>query len=249
MHRHPFERLLPELAYFDTLEDKHKVFEAACKPLRARVFLFIAAPLACVIGPGVLILLRTDWARSLLMSLESQRTQIVTALLGASSVLILAVFGLAACAFCTFRGRIRTSLRRELSKRGFAVCVVCGYDLRGGASGCCPECGAELAPSDHPLELPVPSDGEQCGTGQLGQPAARSKGQWLSLVVGIFMISAAVFRIIRPLDSWNTAGVSLLLFGGIIQIFLFVRPRPKQVGDSSIHEGANNGRGPNSREQ
>jgi hypothetical protein len=41
----------------------------------------------------------------------------------------------------SFRKELRRSLRKQLANRGVAICVPCGYDLRGQAEPRCPECG------------------------------------------------------------------------------------------------------------
>ena len=41
----------------------------------------------------------------------------------------------------TFRDPVRRALRNELAKKGVAICVECGYDLRGQREPRCPECG------------------------------------------------------------------------------------------------------------
>ena len=51
--------------------------------------------------------------------------------------------------FCVFlfapmwlnRGKMRRCLREHLVRFGFAVCLDCGYDLRGQTVSRCPECG------------------------------------------------------------------------------------------------------------
>src|SRR5262245_15406984 len=42
-----------------------------------------------------------------------------------------------------FRQQIREHLRRQLNDRGIRVCMRCGYNLAGNASGRCPECGTD----------------------------------------------------------------------------------------------------------
>lgn len=43
------------------------------------------------------------------------------------------------------RDTARLYYRRELQKLGLPVCVNCGYDLRGGPHGVCPECGSQIS--------------------------------------------------------------------------------------------------------
>ena len=43
-----------------------------------------------------------------------------------------------------FRSRLRRSLRQQLVERGYALCIKCGYDLRGQTDPRCPECGKEF---------------------------------------------------------------------------------------------------------
>ena len=40
-----------------------------------------------------------------------------------------------------WRHRLRRFLRRQLLDRGIAICLKCGYDLRGQTEPRCPECG------------------------------------------------------------------------------------------------------------
>lgn len=44
----------------------------------------------------------------------------------------------------TRKPSVEVFLRRELCRRGFSVCLHCGYDLRGNTSGACPECGEKV---------------------------------------------------------------------------------------------------------
>ena len=41
----------------------------------------------------------------------------------------------------------RRRLREELNRRGIAVCMKCGYDLRGQVEQRCPECGTTMVPT------------------------------------------------------------------------------------------------------
>jgi len=41
------------------------------------------------------------------------------------------------------RSVIRRQIREELAARGVAICVRCGYDLRGSGEQRCPECGTQ----------------------------------------------------------------------------------------------------------
>lgn len=45
------------------------------------------------------------------------------------------------------RREIQRGVRRALQKRGYAVCVGCGYDLRATSEPRCPECGDRFDPS------------------------------------------------------------------------------------------------------
>ncbi len=42
------------------------------------------------------------------------------------------------------RRRYRFALRCELSNMGIPICIKCGYNLSGNASGICPECGTAI---------------------------------------------------------------------------------------------------------
>ncbi len=44
------------------------------------------------------------------------------------------------------RHRVRLFLRQELVAQGLAICVECGYDLRGQVEPRCPECGTPFDP-------------------------------------------------------------------------------------------------------
>lgn len=50
------------------------------------------------------------------------------------------------------RRNVRRSLRRQLARNGVAICVPCGYDLRGADSDRCPECGTVWGHTE--LEVP-----------------------------------------------------------------------------------------------
>ncbi len=44
-----------------------------------------------------------------------------------------------------FRRPMRKFIRLEMLDRGYAICVECGYDLRGQHEPRCPECGAHFS--------------------------------------------------------------------------------------------------------
>jgi hypothetical protein len=42
-----------------------------------------------------------------------------------------------------FRESLKQALRQELNRRGWPVCLRCGYDLHGQVESRCPECGTQ----------------------------------------------------------------------------------------------------------
>ncbi len=58
------------------------------------------------------------------------------------------------------RREVRKAIRKRLVEAGIAVCLSCGYDLRGQTAPRCPECGT---PFDQSLLCPIdeaPSPGD-----------------------------------------------------------------------------------------
>lgn len=58
-----------------------------------------------------------------------------------------------------FRRPMRKFIRLEMLDRGYAICVECGYDLRGQTEPRCPECGAHFPgtlPESRQQEPPPP---------------------------------------------------------------------------------------------
>lgn len=125
-----YYRTCPELALFESDAEARAVLKGFRRHLlrtwRFWLYALLATLLSCGIGPAVLFVLRSQLA--LPSVLEA-----------------LIVGGSAAAVVMTAMNRVwhrplQTYVRQRLLDRGVAVCLNCGYDLRGSKDRC-PECG------------------------------------------------------------------------------------------------------------
>ncbi len=125
--------LYPELDLFETHEERDTNLVTAMKARRRNPKFWIASALPAVVAyPAV----------KMLMAMLSQYN--------ANNVQRLIVLLLCIVAFSwaihyvinrTFRDPVRRALRKQLAEKDVAICVACGYDLRGQHEPRCPECG------------------------------------------------------------------------------------------------------------
>lgn len=228
-----FERMVPELVFFGTPEETRQAMQDAHKPIRIRFWLLVTLPFLCLLALSVIIALWTP-AYGLVMRFLEARVSYPFAVLFVVWVLfwVLILFGPAMGSTLVFRGPIRRSLRRRLRERGLPICDVCGYDLRGCLSGCCPECGASFTPPDQPLDADVLSAQASLAARPARKAVSPSRAQWVNLIIGVVVVLAAVYRLIVPLDSWNLPIVAVMMLAGIIQIMCFVKPRWRRSSGS-----------------
>jgi len=126
----------PELLFFETVAERAAFFrQVHWIHLKRRGLWIVLLPVGFVLvllGPLKMIV--ASYAKGLLSQLPPYASG---GLLGGVAG------GLSGFLFSLLvRRDLRREMRRELAKRGFRVCLSCGYDLRGQIEPRCPECGA-----------------------------------------------------------------------------------------------------------
>ena len=155
------ERIFPELAQFETDEQRRKAWEYVWFEMThngVNVFFAVALILGMGVNLALACLLVGSRAGGYLTILGSINQIAVTVIVGAIAGLVtLAGYWLA-------RRKIRRLLRRQLHEAGVPICMQCGYDLHGLTKPRCPECGCAVElcrPDEHEsydLAIPRSSD-------------------------------------------------------------------------------------------
>lgn len=128
----PLLRYFPELRRVDDPAERMGLWKKAVRERGWLVYLVICG----LLGLGMLVLIVS--ARSLAARFwpNTLAGPIVSGIVGGFMGPAGAWAGIV-----LFRRQIHRSLRRQLVERGVAICVGCGYDLRGQVEPRCPECG------------------------------------------------------------------------------------------------------------
>ncbi|MBN1347474.1 MAG: hypothetical protein JXQ73_32590 [Phycisphaerae bacterium] len=152
------KRLFPELALFETKEERDKAFKVARKQVSKKLALLGFATSVVVMAViAVVPMVGFDCLKRLgILSPEAMFPH-------NNYPPFAAPLGLALCGFWLtwlYRYSIRRSLREQLAKSGVPICVECGYQLRGLTEPRCPECGTPsdaIAPDPRPGKTESPS--------------------------------------------------------------------------------------------
>lgn len=119
---------LPELSLFLTAQDGNVAYSGACANWQTRLWrVFLGA---CALT--ALLAVGDRYSRAL--------GDLPYAVQGVPWYVLLVAVVVVGPVFLS-RENIRHRLRRDLVNRGIAVCMACGYDLRGQREPRCPECG------------------------------------------------------------------------------------------------------------
>jgi hypothetical protein len=125
--------VLPELALFDTYAERKRAALLASSSFHGLAWF---ALLWLGIDTGLLAFFRgrplLGWAPGTVPLLLHMAVFCFGPLAFASAIFLV-----------LFRERMRRSLRQQLVEQGHAICIQCGYDLRGQPEHRCPECGSD----------------------------------------------------------------------------------------------------------
>ena len=130
----------PELSRLRTTAERNEVRRAAFRSCHKSLSVQLGA-LAVVVLPWV-ITRQVQW---LIETYIAVIGEYASELLSAVLTVLLSMFLFARIADSEIRRRIRV----ELASRGHAICITCGYDLRGQLECRCPECGTKFRSSSH----------------------------------------------------------------------------------------------------
>ncbi len=139
------DRWCPELALFPTDDARRTALRQAARlremlPLLL-LFLIVAEVITELLGPLLASLAFTGLSHAIQTAPALAHTLLTT--------LLYLAMGATALHFW-WQPRFRKSIRRQLVQAGIAVCMKCGYDLRGQTQPRCPECGTpfDVSPLD-----------------------------------------------------------------------------------------------------
>lgn len=142
--RTPLRWLFPELDLFDTREEALAALKCVGKCSRRRNVSVLVALWLVVAAIAVFAIECTPAGNVVFPPMPRSKWEfvprVITFMVAILPLLVLALLGTAGLV----RRSTRRGLREQLSKTGFPICIDCGYDLTGNASGRCPECGLEF---------------------------------------------------------------------------------------------------------
>ena len=140
MARQPIRwvRLFPELALFDSPEERRKAIREACNLGPKLIFRYMVV---AAIGTGCLVMAADVFYDQFLNTRLPLPDRLKAVLCGGLPA-VMAI----ALARRMLRTPIRQRLREQLNAAGKPVCMACGYDLRAVSEPRCPECGLKFDP-------------------------------------------------------------------------------------------------------